>query len=96
MSDKKCMMCGAPAEWLCDNELFCEDCLCRNFDIQEVIPPRRCEQCGTPIKGSYFVDQEEDNAFCSRDCALAYWDVEKLEAGEEEQEERAEEQDDDG
>lgn len=79
MREKKCKVCSEPAEWMYDDEPFCESCLCSDFDIQEVIPPRRCEQRRTPIKGSYFIAQEEDNAFCSRDCALEYYDAKKLE-----------------
>lgn len=88
MSDKKCKMCGATSEqmWVCDDELFCECCLCTVFGIHKIVPPRRCEQCGTPIKGAYFIDNDEDNAFCSRECALAYWDAVRCEEEESETE----------
>lgn len=82
MSDKKCKTCGAPAEWIHDDELFCECCLCTMFDIWEIVPPRRCEQCGTPIKGCYIIDQYGD-AFCSRECSLEYYDSKKLVQGDE-------------
>jgi predicted nucleic acid-binding Zn ribbon protein len=76
---KKCS-CGEPAEWVFDSEFYCEYCLGVELDIQEVDPPRRCEQCGTSIKGSYFTDN--DNAFCSRECAFEYYDAKKLEKEE--------------
>lgn len=74
MSDKKCK-CGEDAKWVYDNEFYCEDCLCMDFCIEEVVPPRRCEHCNTPLKGSYFTDNDDDNAFCSRKCALEYYDA---------------------
>lgn len=83
MSEKKCDMCGAPAEWKWEGDDYCEDCLCTNLCIQEVDPPRRCEQCGVPIKGSYFTDDDDDNAFCSKKCALEYYDAKKLEVEQE-------------
>lgn len=78
MSDKKCS-CGEPAEWEFDSEFYCEYCLGVELDIQEVDSPRRCEQCGTSIKGSYFTDNDDGNAFCSRECALKYNGAERLE-----------------
>lgn len=74
MSEKKCEVCGAPAEWAHDDELFCECCLCTDFGVHEIVPPRRCERCGTPLKGAYFID-DDDNAFCSIKCALEYYDA---------------------
>lgn len=82
MSEKKCRMCGDAAEWEWDSDFYCEYCLCIELDIEEVDIPRRCEQCGTLIKGSYFT--EDGNAFCSRECAFEYNDAKKLK--EEEQE----------
>lgn len=87
MSEKKCKVCGAPAEWVYDDEPFCEICLCTELDIQEVDPPRRCEQCGTLLKGSYVTDDDDDNAFCSAKCALEYYDAKKLEVMEQEDDE---------
>lgn len=80
MSDKKCKMCGAPARWRLDDEFFCGLCLCARYGIHEVPRPYICDQCGRLIEDVYFVDAD-DNAFCSRECALAYCDVnaEKLE-----------------
>ena len=75
---KKCS-CGEPAEWEFDSELYCEFCLGVELDIQEVTPPRRCEQCGTSIKGAYFTDDDDDHAFCSRECAFEYYNAKKLE-----------------
>lgn len=72
MSDKKCKVCGAPAELVYDDEPFCEYCLCCTVGLREIVPPRRCDQCGMLIKGSYFLDDDGD-AFCSRDCALENW-----------------------
>ncbi len=79
MSEKKCRVCGAPAEWGWEGEHYCEDCLGIELDIYEVGPQHRCEQCGTPFKGSYVTDEDDDNAFCSRKCALEYYGAKKLE-----------------
>lgn len=78
MSNEKCKVCGAPAEWMYDDEPFCESCVCSGLDIKEVVPPRRCEQCGTPLGGCYITDEYNDT-FCSRDCALKYYNAKKLE-----------------
>lgn len=78
MSDKKCKVCGETAEWVYDNEPFCEDCLCCDFWIYRVDPQRRCDQCGRSFKGAYFTDDGDKNEFCSRKCALEYYEAKKL------------------
>lgn len=78
MSEKKCKVCGANAEWEFDSDHYCECCLCTEFDVQWNDRPRICEMCGEPLDKVYYTE-DEGYPFCSRKCALEFHDAEKLE-----------------
>ena len=40
--------------------------------------PRACEMCGAHLNSSYYTD-DEDNPFCSPECALKYNDACEIE-----------------
>lgn len=71
MSDKKCKVCGAPAEWEWDGECYCMLCLGTEFDVQWSNAPRICEMCGAHLDDVYYTEIE-GYAFCSVKCALEF------------------------
>lgn len=71
MSEKKCKVCGATAEWEFDSDYYCEDCLCTEFEVQWNDRPRVCEMCGKPLDKVYYTE-DEGYPFCSRKCALEF------------------------
>lgn len=71
MSEKKCKVCGAPAEWEWDSELYCESCLRTEFEVNWNNAPRICEMCGDPIDDVYYTESE-GCVFCSAKCALEF------------------------
>lgn len=82
MSDKKCKVCGGNAEWEFDSDLFCEDCLCTEFEVQWTDLPRICEMCGKSL-GKVYYTEDEGYPFCSRKCALEFHGASGIEEEEE-------------
>ena len=80
MSEKKCKVCGAPAEWQWDGEFYCENCIRTEFDVQWNDAPHACEMCGEPLDIKYYTEVE-GYTFCSAKCALEFHGV--CELGEE-------------
>lgn len=71
MSEKKCKVCGADAEWEWDGDLFCEGCLRTEFEVQWNDRPLICEMCGEPLDKVYYTE-DEGYPFCSVKCALEF------------------------
>ena len=53
MSEKKCKVCGADAEWDFDGDCYCEFCLCTEFDVQQNDAPHICEMCGDFLEDTF-------------------------------------------
>lgn len=84
MSEKKCKVCGADAEWDFDGDCYCEFCLCTEFDIQQNDAPHICEMCGDFFEDTYYTDSD-GYAFCSVKCALEFHGVCELEEEEDDE-----------
>jgi len=78
MSEKKCKLCGADAEWELDGGCYCEFCARLQLDVHGICAPQACATCNNPLGRVYYTD-DENNAFCSAKCALEYYDAKKLE-----------------
>lgn len=84
MSDKKCKVCDVDAEWEWDGELYCEDCLGREFEVQWNDRPRICEMCGAPLDKVYYTE-DEGYPFCSPKCALEFHGASVIEEEQEDE-----------
>lgn len=70
-SEKKCKVCGAPAEWKRYGEFYCQVCLRAELDVTWAYAPRVCEMCGDHIDRVYYTDGV-NYTFCSAKCALKF------------------------
>lgn len=75
---KKCKMCCSDAKWELDGEYYCQFCLRTELNVWQDEAPRACEMCGAHLGSVYYTD-DEDNPFCSPECALKYNGAERLE-----------------
>lgn len=74
MSEKKCRMCCEDAKWVWNGSYYCQFCLRTELNVWREDAPCACEMCGAHLNSAYYTD-DEDNPFCSPECALEYNDA---------------------
>lgn len=84
MSDKKCTMCREDAKWEWGGEYYCQFCLRTELNVWQEDAPRRCEMCGADLDNVYYTD-DEDNPFCSPECALEFNGASLIEEGDDDE-----------
>lgn len=87
MSEKKCKKCCKDATWKLYGKFYCELCARLELNVHCTRAPRICEMCGDPLPDDVYYMDDEDNAFCSPECAFEYNGAEKLEEEEEDDDE---------
>lgn len=85
MSKKKCRMCCEDAKWEWNDKFYCQFCLRIELTVRRQNAPRICEMCGAHLDDVYYTD-DEDNPFCSAECALRYNDACEIEEEQEDDE----------